>query len=255
MLKLVWFEGFMSRHPTLKLKAPQPLSHARARNASDEQIKDFFEKLGGIFACLNLLIKPMQIFNLDESGISTVHKPGRVITELKHKNLWAFTSGEKGKTHTILTCVSASGQALPPMMIFPRKRLSDKLKEGAPAGTLFSCTDNGWITREKYLEWIKFFLSNISPARPVLIIEDGHSSHISMEVIKLAQDNDIHPLCLPAHTIHLLQPLDIAVFKPFKTHFNSTCKSFLSSNPGQIIRSENLASLLAQSWPKACMPC
>ena len=23
-----WFEGFMSRHPTLKLKAPQPLSHA-----------------------------------------------------------------------------------------------------------------------------------------------------------------------------------------------------------------------------------
>lgn len=37
-----WYEGFMGRHPMLKLKAPQPLSHARARNASDEQIKDFF---------------------------------------------------------------------------------------------------------------------------------------------------------------------------------------------------------------------
>ena len=38
--------GFMSRHPTLRLKSPQPLSHARAKNASDEQVKDFFEKLG-----------------------------------------------------------------------------------------------------------------------------------------------------------------------------------------------------------------
>ena len=34
----------MSRHPTLKLKAPQPLSHAQARNADDEQVKDFFSE-------------------------------------------------------------------------------------------------------------------------------------------------------------------------------------------------------------------
>ena len=139
------------------------------------RLKIFFEKLGGLYARLNLLNKPMQIYNLDESGITTVHKPGCVITEVKHKSVWAFTSGEKGKTHTLLTCVSSSGQALPPMMIFPRKRLSEKLTEGAPPGTLFACTDNGWITQDKYLE---FFLKNIPPARPVLIIEDGHASHI-----------------------------------------------------------------------------
>ena len=40
-----WLEGFMSRHPTLKLKAPQPLSHARARNASDTQIKEIRRNL------------------------------------------------------------------------------------------------------------------------------------------------------------------------------------------------------------------
>jgi hypothetical protein len=84
-----WYDGFMSRHPTLKLKSPQPLSHARARNADDETVKDFFQKLGGIYARLNLLNKPMQIYNLDESGISTVHKPGHVISELNHKSVWA----------------------------------------------------------------------------------------------------------------------------------------------------------------------
>ena len=63
-----WFELC---HPTLK-----PLK-------ADE---DFIQKLRGIYACLNLLNKPMQIYNLDECGISTVHKPGHIITELKHKS-------------------------------------------------------------------------------------------------------------------------------------------------------------------------
>ena len=78
--------------------------------------------------------------------------------------------------------------------------------------------------------------------------------HISLEVIKLAQDNDVHLLCLPSHTTHILQPLDISVFKPFKSFFNKACKNFLFSNPGQVIRSKNLAHLLSESWPRAVFP-
>jgi hypothetical protein len=37
----------------------------------------------------------------------------------------------------------------------------------------------------------------------------GHGSHVSIDVIQLAQDNDIHLLCLPAHTTHTLQPFDV----------------------------------------------
>ena len=62
---------------------------------------------------LNLLSKPMQIYNMDETGVTIVHKSGKVVTEVGHRNVWAITSAEKGKTHTILTCVSASGSALP----------------------------------------------------------------------------------------------------------------------------------------------
>ena len=50
------------------------------------------------------------------------------------------------------------------MMIFPRKKLSEKLTEGVPPGILLACTDNGWITQDKYLEWFKFFLKNIPVA-------------------------------------------------------------------------------------------
>ena len=91
-------------------------------------------------------------------------------------------------------------------------------------------------------------------ARPVLIIEDGHSSHVSLEVIKLARENDIYLLCLPSHCTHILQPLDVGFFKSLKANFNKVCKDFLFAHPGQSIRSEDLAHFLSLAWPKALTP-
>ena len=61
----------------------------------------------------------------------------------------------------------------------------EKLREGAVAGAIFCNSDNGWINAEIYLEWLKFFLKS-----PVLLIQDGHASHISIELIELARSND-----------------------------------------------------------------
>ena len=162
----------------------------------------------------------MQIFNADESGVSIVHKPGKVVEELGQQNVYVVTAAERGKTHTILSCASASGYALPPMMVYPRKKaVLDHLKEGAVPHTLFKCSETGWINKDLYLEWFQFFLQNIPPTRPVLLLQDGHSSHISIELIELARQNDVHLLCFPAPTTHILQPLDVGVFKSFKENF------------------------------------
>ena len=90
----------------------------------------------------------MNIYNMDETGTTIVHKGGKVVTEIGRKNVWSITSAEKGKIHTILTCVSASGFLLPPFLIYPRQRITDELKEGAFAGTVFSCSDTGWVNTE-----------------------------------------------------------------------------------------------------------
>ena len=89
----------------------------------------------------------MQVFNCDETGLSVVHRPGKVMAEVRRRNVYAVTSGEKGKTHTVVSCVSASGYVLPPMMIYPRKQsLPEKFREGAVANTLldvgvnYACT-------------------------------------------------------------------------------------------------------------------
>ena len=87
-----------------------------------DTINDFFGKLGAIYGRLNLIAKPMQIYKCDETGVSVVLKPGKVVAEMGRHKVYAVTSAEKGKTHTILTCVSVSSHVLPPMMIFPRNK-------------------------------------------------------------------------------------------------------------------------------------
>ena len=62
-----WFDGFQRRHPKLTIHSPQPLSYSRALRASTETINYFFGKLGALYGKLNLISKPMQIFNCDET--------------------------------------------------------------------------------------------------------------------------------------------------------------------------------------------
>ena len=175
--------------------------------------------------------------------VSIVHKPTKVIAELDRRNVYSTTSAERGETHTVLSCVSASGVSLPPMMVYLRKKKSDNCREGAIAGTVFASSENRWMNGELFLEWFKWFLRNISPARPVLLVQDGHGSHVSIE---LACSNNIHLLCLPSHTTHVLQLLNVGVFKSFKSNFLKACSKYLAAYPGRVI-TDKVASLVAEA--------
>ena len=83
---------------------------------------------------------------------------------------------------------------------------------------------------------------------------DGHVSHMSIDLIKLARSNGVHILCLPSHTTHVLQPLDVGVFKSFKSHFSKACSKYLAANPGRVTTSNKLASLVAEAWPQSHTP-
>ena len=224
-----WYEGFMARQAMLTLHTPQSLSYARAVSSNKETIDDFFAKLGTIYGQLNLIAKPSQIFNADETGVIVVHKPSKVIAQICRRNVPSLTSADTGKTHSILACVSASGQVIPPFMVYPRKRpVPEKLREGAYPNIVFHVSDNGWMRKELFFEWFKLFVQMIPPLRPVLLVLDGHGSHITIEVIEYAQSNEIHLLCLPSYTSDILQPLDDGVFKSFKTFFSKVCRQHMS---------------------------
>jgi len=98
----------------------------------------------------------MQIYNSDETGVAIVHTLGKVITALGHHHVYCITSAEKGRTHTVISCVSASGLVLPPCIVYSHKRnVPGNFREGAVPGTLFSHGENGWINSDIYLEWFE----------------------------------------------------------------------------------------------------
>ena len=65
-------------------------------------------------------------------------------------------------------------------------------------------TEKGWITADSYLVFFKRFVEHLPAERPVLVVMDSHSSHVTPEAIKLAQDNGIELMTFPAHTTHII---------------------------------------------------
>jgi len=88
--------------------------------------------------------------------------------------------------------------------------------------------------------WVKkqFIPETAHVLKPILIIIDGHSSHIHPDVIDLLVENKIILYCLASHTTNILQLLDVAIFKPLKTKFLKFTD--LVKEPSQNI------------WPKIC---
>jgi len=63
--------------------------------------------------------------------------------------------------------------------------------------------------------------------RYCLLILDGHSSHTSAEFDQFCTENMIIPLYLPPYSSHLLQPLDVACFRPLKHTYRQQTQIYI----------------------------
>ena len=112
---------------------------------------------------------------------------------------------------------SAAGQVVSPMVTFAGKNFKSLLSKGEVPATLYGMSKNGWIDQELFTEcFLHHFLEHVVSSQPLMLLLDGHSSHFTLEAVKLAATHDII-FCLPSHTTADSQPLDIACFKPLKT--------------------------------------
>ena len=93
-------------------------------------------------------------------------------------------------------------------------------------------SQNGWTDDFIGAEWFeKSFILQATArnksGKPILLVLDGHGSHESSEIICLAEIHNIIILCLPPHTTHKLQPLDVGVFGPFQRAWLDRCDSIV----------------------------
>ena len=128
----------------------------------------------------------------------------------------------------MLATVNADGRVLPPLIIYAGKNLQSTWQghKDLP-GTMYSVSDSGWVTSEVFFSWFEQFCVVVKE-RPLLLIYDGHKTHLSIEVVKKAIKEKITLLKLPPHCTDLLQPLDKCCFGPLKRMWEGKLNAWVS---------------------------
>ncbi|OHW94805.1 pogo transposable element with krab domain [Colletotrichum incanum] len=162
------------------------------------------------------------IYNFDETGFMMgVIAAGMVVTSTERRSNTKMAQPGNREWVTVIQAINSQGYNVPPYIIVAGQyHLSTWYTETSSTPDWVIATSvNGWTTNERGLDWVKHFDRHTKPqtkGKYSLLVVDGHESHHSADFELYCKANDIVTLCMPAHSSHILQPLDVGCFGPLK---------------------------------------
>ena len=100
----------------------------------------------------------------------------------------------------------------------------------------------------------KVFLKYCSRDRPVILIQDGHKSHMTLSMIETARRENVILFNLPPHTTHATQPLDKSIFKPLKAAFGTALKSVTFARQDYVLPKSDFPRVFCHPYDTTCTP-
>ena len=246
-----WWEAFLRRHPKLSLRVGDKLDKARACNDNVNVMQQFMDTLETLYEKHQFTADI--IFNVDET--KTEPKWPKVLARKGTRTVYILTPPPLPHT-TIVACISAAGKTMPPLIINTGKTISDSwFCEGMIEGTQYAATESGWIDSAIFIKWFEHFVRWIDtirrPGQQALLIFDGHESHVSLNLVKLAEKAHVVLLQLPPHTTHRVQPLDLACFCTWHREFGKMLHTHTVHHPREGVTKDIFARLMTPAWQKA----
>jgi len=218
-----WSRRFLDRHPEYFIRKQRTLDVDRKNAHDPESILDWFTRYQGV--CEKYGIQPCDQYNFDETGFRIgIGHDQWIITRDPNRQAYLGSSTSRELT-TVCETISADGHVLPPMIIVPGIIHQEYwyTETDLPDDYLIGVSDTGYSNDYLTIAWLKHF--EIFSARRQsgvyrLLLLDGYRSHCTREFIEYCDNHKIIPFCLPPYTSHLLQPLDVVVFQPYK-HYHT----------------------------------
>ncbi|XP_050498219.1 uncharacterized protein LOC126879210 [Diabrotica virgifera virgifera] len=239
-----WFQGFLKRHPKIKERYPEAVSKARAAVTQD-RIEAWFDEIQLFLEedrYDEILLDPTRVFNADEAGFCLCPKSEKVLGPVGYKEDFYIRVSSEKEQITVMATFSADGKHVPPMLIFPYKRIPEAIAKSVPENWGLGRSDSGWMTSQVFYEYISNhflpYLKSNNIQRPVILFVDGHRSHSTKHVSQLCDDNGIILVSLFPNTTHIMQPADVSVFKPLKAGWSAEVRNWKFQNfPKDVTRS------------------
>lgn len=257
--KRTWWRLFLKRHPEITYRTPEILTTAR-RNISERIIRQWFADAYSYFSeeeILDALMDPDRNFNIDESGFSLSPKHGKVLAIRGEKHVFEESSTHHKSNITVLATICANGAIPPPLIIYPRKRITWKYAERFPDNLPFIAgkSEKGYITFETLYEYLcngfnDWLLEN-NVKRPVIVWTDWHETRNNYYLAKALQEMQVVLFGLPPNTTHMMQPLDVAVFGPLKKKWTKGAKEYEHKHPDEMITQVNFAEVFLPIYYEA----
>jgi DDE superfamily endonuclease/Tc5 transposase DNA-binding domain len=239
-----WPTRFIKRYPHLEAMIADTMDRPRHVACMKEIFNKWFSRFYDHYSKYKPDLE--DIYNIDETGFSMGEsEKAYVIVDRQHKSMGHILEGTKGEWTTVIECVSAAGTAIPPYVIFKGKHIqSNWFQQGAPTDWMIATSPKGWTSNGLALNWLqRHFEPHTRPRNKNkyrFLILDGHGSHLTPEFQEFCEIHCIVLLCLPPHTSHLLQPLDVSVFSSLKHWYRRAIDTRLRLGSSRIMKAEFL---------------
>lgn len=247
-----WFQSFLKRHPDITEKMAQNLTKSRD-DVSEEDIRKWCDEICSYLeekGLKDILQDPSRVFNTDESAFFLSPKAGWVLCKRGEKHLYNFCGDEK-ENLTVLITANDTGQLAPPLIVFKYERVPAHISASVPDDWGIGKSESGWMCGSTFYEFITNifdpWLQQQNIQKPVLFFLDGHKSHLTLHLSNYCSENGIEIIALYPNATHILQPMDLAVFRPLKVAWRKEVSRWQLDHLGQTLKKENFAPVLRDS--------
>ena len=94
---------------------------------------------------------------------------------------------------SILVAVNSTRTTMPNYYVFKGKMPNQEFISKCENGACKGMQDNGYMDAKNFRKWITFLVNyyetrrNLSPTKKIMLILDGHKSHVTLEVLLKAK--------------------------------------------------------------------